>query len=47
MTAQFPSRCDQTSTSIRNIGINPQDCLENRQGIPGNMSLSTRSGEHF
>jgi len=46
-TAQFPSRCDQTSRSDRNIGKNPQDCFENRQGMPLNMPLSTRSRNDF
>jgi len=46
-TAQFRSRWDQTSRSNRNIGKNPQDCLEKRRGIPGNMSHSTLSGKDF
>jgi len=46
-TAQFPSRCDQTSRSNRNIGNIPQDCHEKLRGIPVNMSRSTRSGKDF
>jgi len=46
-TAQFPSRCDQTPRSNQNIGKNPQDCHESRQGVPKIISHSTRSGKDF
>jgi len=46
-TAQFPSRGDQTSRSNRNIGKNPQDCHENRQGVPVKMSLFNSFRERF
>jgi len=46
-TTQFPSRCDQTSRLNQNIGKNPQDCNESRQGVPVNMSLSNSFRERF
>ena len=39
--AQFPSGCDQTSRPNRNIGKNPQDWHETRQGALVNIVVGT------